>query len=129
MVVFLSFVALLLLALLARTSPVPVELVARGPVYSNAERAQYGVPVRNDVTRFVVKYATARRWEPSTVVSILQGVSLLQQVPTSSSYPVNPRSQTQSIGPSPRLSPVWLKFYIRGLPLYGYLCSQLRWPW
>ena len=86
MVALLSFVALLLPVLLARTSPVPAELAARGQVYSHAQRAQYGVPIGSDVTRFVVKYANAQRWKPSTVASISLGVSLLQQVPIFSSY-------------------------------------------
>jgi len=85
MVALLSFVTLFLSVLLAHTSPVPVELAARGPVYSHAQRAQYGVSVRSDVTRFVVKYANAERWKPSTAVSISQGASLLQQVPIFSS--------------------------------------------
>jgi len=90
MVALLSFVALLLPILLARTSPVPVELASRDQVYSQAQRAQYGVSVRSDVTRFVVKYANAQRWKPSTAVSISQGASLLQKVPTFSSYLVSP---------------------------------------
>ena len=90
MVALLSFVALLLPALLARTSPVPVEFAAGGQVYSHAQRAQYGVPVGSDVTRFVVKYANAQRWKPSTVASISLGVSLFQQVPIFSSYFVGP---------------------------------------
>lgn len=120
MVALLSFVALLLLALLGHTSPVPVELSARGPVYCHTERAQYGVPVRNDVTRFVIKYADAQRWKPSTPVSVSQGLGLLQQVPTSSSYLVKPsltspicrtfpllaRSPAQV--PRPRTAFIWL---------------------
>ncbi|KAF9652913.1 alpha/beta-hydrolase [Thelephora ganbajun] len=79
MVALLSFVALLLPALLVRTCPVSIGLTTKGRVYSQAQRAQYGVLVRSDVTRFVVKYANARRWEPSTAVSISQGTSLLQR--------------------------------------------------
>lgn len=86
MVALLFFLPLLFLALLARTSPVPVELAARGQVYSQAQRAQYGVSVGGDVTRFVVKYANAQRWKQSTAVSISQGASLLQKVPAFSSH-------------------------------------------
>lgn len=79
MVALLSFVALFLPIILARTSPIAVQLAARSPVYSYAQRAPYGVSVRSDVTRFVVKYANAHRWKPSTPVSISQGPGLLQQ--------------------------------------------------
>lgn len=80
MVALLSFVTLLLPVLLTRCSPVPVELPPRGPVYDHSQRSHCGVAVRSDVTRFVVKYANAQRWKPSTPVSISQGASLLQQV-------------------------------------------------
>lgn len=82
MVALLSLLVLFLSALLARSSPIPTELTARGPVYNHDQRAHCGLPVRSDVTRFVVKYANAERWKPSTPVSILQGASLLQQVYT-----------------------------------------------
>ena len=120
MVALLSFVALLLSALLARTSPVPAELAARGPTYSYAQRVQYGVAVSSDVTRFEVKYANAGRWRPSTPVSISQGASLLQQVPILSSYPtkVSLTSLTYRIflllvpnpaqAPRPRTAFIWL---------------------
>ena len=80
MVALLSLAVLLLSAVLARSSPVGFKLAARGPVYNHDQRADCGFPVRSDVTRFVVKYANAQRWKPSTPVSISQGVSLLQQV-------------------------------------------------
>ena len=80
MVALLSLAALFLPALLARTSPVSVELAARDQVFDHAQRAQYGVSVRSDVSRFVVKYANAQRWKPSTAVSVSQGASLLQRV-------------------------------------------------
>lgn len=80
MVTLLSLLLFFLTALLARGFPVATKLAARGPFYSHDQRARWGSPVRSDVTRFVVKYANAQRWKPSTVVSILQGTSLLQQV-------------------------------------------------
>jgi len=85
MVALLFFLALLLPALLARTYPVSVKPATRGRAYS-----QYGVPIGGDVTRFVVKYANAQRWEQSTAVPISQVASLFQQVPTFSSYLIRP---------------------------------------
>lgn len=87
MVTLLSFLVLFLLALSARASPVST---ARSRVYSHAQRSTYGVSVGGDVTRFVVKYANAQRWKPSTVVSISQAMSLLQQVSAFPSYPARP---------------------------------------
>lgn len=86
MATLLSFVLFFLLVLLVRSSPVTIELATRGPVYNHDQRAHCGFPIRSDVTRFVVKYANAQRWKPSTPVSISQGASLLQQVHTLSSY-------------------------------------------
>lgn len=86
MVALLSFIVLILPVLLARSSPIAPELATRSSVYNHDQRAHCGFSVRDDVTRFVVKYANAQRWEPSTPVSILQGASLLQQVCTCSSY-------------------------------------------
>jgi hypothetical protein len=82
MVALLSFIVLLLPVFLARSSPIVADLAARSPVYNHDQRAHCGFSVREDVTRFVVKYANAQRWKPSTPVSISQGASLLQQVYT-----------------------------------------------
>jgi len=90
MVALLSFLVLLLPALLACTSPVPVQPAARSRVCSRAQRAMYGVSVGSDVTRFVVRYANTQRWKQSTAVSISQGASLLQKVPAFSSYIARP---------------------------------------
>ncbi|KAF9792839.1 alpha/beta-hydrolase [Thelephora terrestris] len=79
MVALLSFIVLLLPVFLARSSPIVADLAARSPVYNHDQRAHCGFSVREDVTRFVVKYANAQRWKPSTPVSISQGASLLQQ--------------------------------------------------
>ena len=129
MVALLSFVALLLPVLLARTSPVPAELGARDQVFGQTQRIQFGVPVGSDVTRFVVKYATAQRWKQSTVASISQGASLLQKVTYILFLPRQVSLTVPSVGPSPCLPSVRLKFHVRGLPLYGYLCSQLHQSW
>ena len=80
MVALLSFLILLLPVLLVRSSPIAAELTSRSPFFDNDQRAHCGVSVGSDVTRFVVKYANAQRWKPSTPVSIAQGASLLQQV-------------------------------------------------
>jgi hypothetical protein len=86
MVALFYLAVLLLSGLLARSSPVAIELAARGPVYNHDQRVHWGFSVQNDVTRFVVKYANAQRWKPSTPISISQGTSLLQQVNTFPSY-------------------------------------------
>lgn len=79
MVTLLSFVVLLIPVLLARSSPIAVELAPRSPFFDYDQRTHCGVSVGSDVTRFVVKYANAQRWKPSTPVSISQGASLLRQ--------------------------------------------------
>jgi len=90
MVALLSFLVLLLPALLACTSPVSVQPAASDRVYSRAQREIYGVSVGSGVTRFVCRYANAKRWKQSTAVSISQGISLLQKVPAFSSYIARP---------------------------------------
>lgn len=105
MVALLSFVALLLPALLACASPVPVEFTARSQTYSYAQRATYGVSVGNDVTRFVVKYANAQRWKQSTAVPISQAASLLQQVRQFSFHFVGPSLTSPIYRTFPRLVP------------------------
>jgi len=102
MVALLSFLILLLPALLARASPVSVQPAARSRVYSRAQRAIYGVSVGSDVTRFVVRYANSQRWKQSTAVSISQGASLLQKVPAFSSYLTRP----------PLTSPIYRSFLL-----------------
>ena len=137
MVALFSFVALLLLALLARTSPAPVELAARGRVYSHPQRAQYGVSASHDVTRFVVKYANARRWEPSTAVSLSQGPGLLQQVSTPSSHLVRPSLMSPICRTSPLPAPsptqiphlrtafIWLSMFLTpSVPVATLLLSS-----
>ena len=89
MVALLSFVALLLPVLLARTSPV---LTARSQVQCQAQRTEHGVSVGNDVTRFVFKYADAQRWKQSTPMCISEVV--FQQV-LSSYFPT--RSSTNPL--------------------------------
>jgi carboxylesterase type B len=63
----------------------------------------YGVPVGNDVTRFVVKYANAQRWKQSEAVSISQAASLFQQVSTLPFLPRQPfvnESHLQDLPPA-----------------------------
>lgn len=82
MLALFSFVVLLLSALSAHTFPVPVELSTGSQVDGYAQWLTYGVPVGNDVTRFVVKYADAQRWKPSNPVAIKDILSLFLKVPT-----------------------------------------------
>lgn len=80
MVTLLSFVILLLPVLLARSSPIAVELASRSPFFDYDQRTHCGVSAGSDVTRFVIKYANSQRWKPSIPVSISQGASLFRQV-------------------------------------------------